>query len=94
MNASGSAFVIIPVTQDSRNFKDIILQAYKWLSQMYQPGDKIFILGKIRDAFGGNYVSNSTTGFSRGAYQARALAGMIEKVCGSRVYFVGQLNMA
>ncbi|KAJ7223530.1 hypothetical protein GGX14DRAFT_352176, partial [Mycena pura] len=47
----------------ARNFKDIILQAYKWLSQMYQAGDKIFIFG-----------------FSRGAYQARALAGMIEKV--------------
>ncbi|KAJ7853065.1 hypothetical protein B0H14DRAFT_2165809, partial [Mycena olivaceomarginata] len=47
----------------ARHFKDIILQAYKWLSQMYQPGDKIFVFG-----------------FSRGAYQARALAGMIEKV--------------
>jgi uncharacterized protein (DUF2235 family) len=40
-------FVIMPVTQDSRHFKDIILQAYKWLSQMYQPGDKIFVFGKI-----------------------------------------------
>ncbi|KAJ6475899.1 hypothetical protein DFH09DRAFT_952446, partial [Mycena vulgaris] len=43
------------------NFKDIILKAYRWLSQMYQPGDKIYFFG-----------------FSRGAYQARALAGMIE----------------
>ncbi|KAJ7079040.1 hypothetical protein C8R43DRAFT_910220 [Mycena crocata] len=45
------------------HFKNTILQAYKWLSQMYQPGDKIFIFG-----------------FSRGAYQARVLAGVIEKV--------------
>ncbi|KAJ6570950.1 hypothetical protein DFH09DRAFT_916844, partial [Mycena vulgaris] len=45
------------------NFKDIILKAYKWLSQTYLPGDKIFIFG-----------------FSRGAYQVRTLAAMIEKV--------------
>ncbi|KAJ7146823.1 hypothetical protein C8R44DRAFT_598936 [Mycena epipterygia] len=45
------------------NFKDIILKAYRWLSQMYKPGDKIYFFG-----------------FSRGAYQVRALAGMIETV--------------
>ncbi|KAJ6570941.1 hypothetical protein DFH09DRAFT_1153410, partial [Mycena vulgaris] len=45
------------------NFKDIILKAYRWLSQTYLPGDKIFIFG-----------------FSRGAYQVRTLAAMIEKV--------------
>ncbi|KAJ7463743.1 hypothetical protein FB451DRAFT_459560 [Mycena latifolia] len=45
------------------NFKEIILKAYRWLSQTYLPGDKIFIFG-----------------FSRGAYQVRTLAGMIEKV--------------
>ncbi|KAJ7097690.1 hypothetical protein C8R44DRAFT_717376 [Mycena epipterygia] len=44
-------------------FKNIILEAYKWLSQTHQRGDKIFIFG-----------------FSRGAHQARTLAGMIEKV--------------
>ncbi|KAJ7146836.1 hypothetical protein C8R44DRAFT_600241, partial [Mycena epipterygia] len=45
------------------NFKDIILKAYRWLSQTYKPGDKIFFFG-----------------FSRGAYQVRALAGMVETV--------------
>ncbi|KAJ7140871.1 hypothetical protein C8R44DRAFT_603922, partial [Mycena epipterygia] len=45
------------------NFKDIILKAYRWLSQTYKPGDKIFFFG-----------------FSRGAYQVRALAGMLETV--------------
>ncbi|KAJ6590057.1 hypothetical protein DFH09DRAFT_909378, partial [Mycena vulgaris] len=45
------------------NFKHIILEAYRWLSRTYQPGDKIFFFG-----------------FSRGAYQVRALAGMIETV--------------
>ncbi|KAJ7441244.1 hypothetical protein FB451DRAFT_1058209 [Mycena latifolia] len=45
------------------NFKDIILKAYRWLSQTYKPGDKIFFFG-----------------FSRGAYQVRTLAGMIQTV--------------
>ncbi|KAJ7785330.1 hypothetical protein DFH07DRAFT_907963, partial [Mycena maculata] len=45
------------------NFKDIILKAYRWLSQTYKPGDKIYFFG-----------------FSRGAYQVRTLAGMIETV--------------
>ncbi|KAJ7441214.1 hypothetical protein FB451DRAFT_1441433 [Mycena latifolia] len=45
------------------NFKNIILKAYRWLSQTYKPGDKIFFFG-----------------FSRGAYQVRTLAGMIQTV--------------
>ncbi|KAJ7682943.1 hypothetical protein B0H17DRAFT_942331 [Mycena rosella] len=32
------------------NFKDIILKAYRWLSQTYQPGDKIFFFGFSRGA--------------------------------------------
>ncbi|KAJ7357885.1 hypothetical protein DFH08DRAFT_436982 [Mycena albidolilacea] len=44
-------------------FKEIILKAYRWLSETYQPGDKIFLFG-----------------FSRGAYQVRTLAGMIETI--------------
>ncbi|KAJ7146806.1 hypothetical protein C8R44DRAFT_583315, partial [Mycena epipterygia] len=46
------------------NFKNIILKAYRWLCQMYKPGDKIFFF----------------VGFSRGAYQVRALSGMVETV--------------
>ncbi|KAE9399728.1 WD40 repeat-like protein [Gymnopus androsaceus JB14] len=44
-------------------FEKILLDAYRWLSEMYRPGDRIFLFG-----------------FSRGAYQVRALAGMIEKI--------------
>ncbi|KAG2137498.1 hypothetical protein DEU56DRAFT_736745 [Suillus clintonianus] len=40
-----------------------IIHAYKWLSDRYKDGDKIFLFG-----------------FSRGAYQVRALAGMIHEV--------------
>ncbi|KAJ7691344.1 hypothetical protein B0H17DRAFT_935209 [Mycena rosella] len=32
------------------NFKDIILKAYRWLSQTYKPGDKIFFFGFSRGA--------------------------------------------
>ncbi|KAJ8472948.1 hypothetical protein ONZ45_g16481 [Pleurotus djamor] len=45
------------------NFEKIIHAAYKWLSENYEPGDRIFLFG-----------------FSRGAYQVRVIAGMIEKV--------------
>ncbi|KAF9060378.1 WD40-repeat-containing domain protein [Rhodocollybia butyracea] len=44
-------------------FENILLDAYRWLSEIYEDGDRIFLFG-----------------FSRGAYQVRALAGMIEKV--------------
>ncbi|EIN07512.1 WD40 repeat-like protein [Punctularia strigosozonata HHB-11173 SS5] len=45
------------------NFKRIVLDAYRWLSEVYEEGDRIFLFG-----------------FSRGAYQIRVIAGMIEKV--------------
>ncbi|KAJ7450761.1 hypothetical protein FB451DRAFT_973805, partial [Mycena latifolia] len=57
------------------NFKDIILKAYRWLSQTYKPGDKIFFFGEIF-----SFLSLNTIGFSRGAYQVRTLAGMIQTV--------------
>lgn len=44
----------------SKNIRD----AYRYLMQTYEPGDKVYIFG-----------------FSRGAYTARALAGMLHK-CG------------
>ncbi|KAL6307377.1 hypothetical protein BKA93DRAFT_727631, partial [Sparassis latifolia] len=47
----------------ARNFEKIVLGAYRWLLDAYQPGDQIFLFG-----------------FSRGAYQVRVLAGMIEQV--------------
>ncbi|KAJ7499759.1 hypothetical protein FB451DRAFT_1016164, partial [Mycena latifolia] len=47
------------------NFKENLLKAYRWLSETYQTGDKIFFFGEC---------------FSRGAHQVRALAGMIRTV--------------
>ncbi|ESK97887.1 hypothetical protein Moror_17316 [Moniliophthora roreri MCA 2997] len=44
-------------------FERILLSAYRWLSERYEHGDRIFLFG-----------------FSRGAYQVRALSAMIEKV--------------
>lgn len=44
-------------------FEKIILTAYGWLADNYQPGDKIYLFG-----------------FSRGAYQVRALSAMIDIV--------------
>ncbi|KAG1740618.1 hypothetical protein EDB19DRAFT_1635214, partial [Suillus lakei] len=45
------------------NISRTIMNAYRWLSDKYHPGDKIFLFG-----------------FSRGAYQVRALAGMIHEM--------------
>ncbi|PVF95702.1 hypothetical protein CPB86DRAFT_710764 [Serendipita vermifera] len=45
------------------NFERTVMAAYRWLSDNYQEGDRIYLFG-----------------FSRGAYQVRALAGMIQKV--------------
>ncbi|KAF8600995.1 hypothetical protein BDV93DRAFT_587094 [Ceratobasidium sp. AG-I] len=45
------------------NLEQVIIGAYRWLSDTYQPGDQIFLFG-----------------FSRGAYQVRALAGMIHNI--------------
>ncbi|KAF7333696.1 WD40 repeat-like protein [Mycena venus] len=45
------------------NFKSQIIGAYRWLSENYEVGDRIFLFG-----------------FSRGAYQVRVIAGMIELV--------------
>ncbi|KAH7920359.1 hypothetical protein BV22DRAFT_1021384 [Leucogyrophana mollusca] len=46
------------------NFEKIVLGAYRWLSDNYEPA----------------LTCACYTGFSRGAYQVRALAGMIHKV--------------
>ncbi|KAI0052928.1 hypothetical protein FA95DRAFT_1601303 [Auriscalpium vulgare] len=46
------------------NFKRIVLSAYQWLCENYEPGDLIIFL----------------YGFSQGAYQVRVIAGMIEKM--------------
>ncbi|KAF8603095.1 hypothetical protein BDV93DRAFT_494065 [Ceratobasidium sp. AG-I] len=45
------------------HLEKVIVAAYRWLSDHYQPEDKIYLFG-----------------FSRGAYQIRALAAMIDTV--------------
>ncbi|KIJ61689.1 hypothetical protein HYDPIDRAFT_96031 [Hydnomerulius pinastri MD-312] len=45
------------------NLQRVIMTAYRWLSDNYRDGDRIYLFG-----------------FSRGAYQVRALAGMIARV--------------
>ncbi|KAG8710536.1 hypothetical protein FRC09_000082, partial [Ceratobasidium sp. 395] len=52
------------------NFEKVIIGAYRWLADMYLPGDQIFLFG-----------------FSRGAYQVRALAAMIDEVYAIFSYF-------
>ncbi|KAK7025539.1 hypothetical protein VNI00_015892 [Paramarasmius palmivorus] len=44
-------------------FERIVLDAYEWICDSYEPGDRIFLFG-----------------FSRGAYQVRALSAMIHTV--------------
>ncbi|KAE9400679.1 WD40 repeat-like protein [Gymnopus androsaceus JB14] len=63
-------------------FETILLDAYRWLSEMYQPGDRIFLFGNISHMHDRRplHQAEHYSGFSRGAYQVRTLAGMIEKV--------------
>lgn len=51
------------LTLSASNFETFVCDAYKFLMDYYQTGDKVYILG-----------------FSRGAYTARAVAGMVQKV--------------
>ncbi|KZP18239.1 hypothetical protein FIBSPDRAFT_696778, partial [Athelia psychrophila] len=53
------------------NFEKVLLGAYRWLSEHYKPGDRIFLFGTVFDI---------ARCFSRGAFQVRVLAGMIETV--------------
>ncbi|KAF8841640.1 hypothetical protein BDN67DRAFT_989627 [Paxillus ammoniavirescens] len=46
-----------------RNLHTVIMATYRWLSENFRDGDRIYLFG-----------------FSRGAYQVRALAGMIARV--------------
>ena len=63
---------------------DHVMGGYKFLMQNYDVGDKVCIFGSS----GPHYHPTgerltwriSSIGFSRGAYTARALAGMLQKV--------------
>jgi uncharacterized protein (DUF2235 family) len=62
-----------------------VLGGYRFLMQNYDYGDKVYIFGPSLHptlVAGGLIRSDfSSIGFSRGAYTARALAGMLYKVC-------------
>ena len=65
-----------------RNFEKIIIGAYRWLSDNYQENDRIFLFGESKLGPSISYYLHRSNilGFSRGAYQVRALAGMIHRV--------------
>lgn len=56
--------------------------AYRWLSDNYRENDKIYFFGKSRlDRCVSCCLRRpNILGFSRGAYQVRVLAGMIQTV--------------
>ena len=56
-----------------------------WLMNHYKPGDRIFLFGMLShwDAI----LHADVSGFSRGAYQIRTLAGMIHTVRAQKLYF-------
>ena len=58
------------------------IEGYEFLMQNYVAGDKICIFG-TRLGTGALLARTQCmlSGFSRGAYTARALAGMLHKVC-------------
>ena len=67
------------------NFQSNLLSGYRFLSDKYEKGDQIFLLGKSflhwRSEHWRDWLWFQTfSGFSRGAYQARVLAAMITKV--------------
>ncbi|KAF8878555.1 hypothetical protein BD779DRAFT_1676817 [Infundibulicybe gibba] len=65
------------------NFENIVLSAYRWLSAHHKEGDRIYLFG---DSIRSPSIGLSFELMSRycrvleGAYQVRALAGMIHKV--------------
>jgi uncharacterized protein (DUF2235 family) len=64
-----------------RNFEKIIIEAYRWLSDIYEDGDCIYLFGKhcfhCRHGF---VFEHYLIGSSRGAYQVRVISAMIETV--------------
>jgi uncharacterized protein (DUF2235 family) len=64
-------------------------EGYKFLMEIYDSGDKICLFGLSRhtNLLGNNLLTAiSFLGFSRGAYVARALAGMLHKVCPTPIH--------
>lgn len=72
---------ITDISVTSRNLEKVIIGAYRWLSDTYRPGDQIFLFGTYQLAWNIALIGDiPEIGFSRGAYQVRALAAMIHRV--------------
>jgi len=64
-----------------RDFERIVLEAYEWLLDNYEPGDCIFLFGALDWHMKcTSVVPEGHIGFSRGAFQVRVLSAMIDKV--------------
>ena len=63
-----------------RRFERILLEAYRWISNHFEDGDRIFLFGEPLPTFHFYYGLHLVKGFSRGAYQVRVLAAMIDAV--------------
>jgi len=59
-----------------RDFERIVLVAYQWLSDNYEPGDCIFLFGALEQCVLHFVGPDYRLGFSRGAFQVRVLSAM------------------
>ena len=60
--------------------------AYDWLAGIYEKGDQIYLFGLSSLPFTLADSNDILVGFSRGAYQVRALASVIHEVRAWSVY--------
>ena len=83
----GSIIVFIQslISRAPRNFEKLVIGAYRWLSENYLPGDRIFLFGQYQFIQLWLYTYSVFSGFSRGAYQVRVLSAMIATVSTSCV---------
>jgi uncharacterized protein (DUF2235 family) len=76
-----SEFLMLIFDVPRSGFKGGAQRAYKFLCDEWRPGDRIYLFGIFFTRIAGNSINlHVTIGFSRGAYQVRVIAGMIEKV--------------
>ena len=69
----------IDSTLTRRNFEKTVQAAYRWLADNYEDGDTIYLFGESELLFLQVHRFSMVSGFSRGAFQVRALSAMIEK---------------